>query len=187
MRRLPLGFLLAGALFAAPLHAQKPQWDNLAQIKPGNKVQVVEQSLKSTTGKFVRYSETDLTLTSDGKEVVISKQQVYRVSILGKNRKRNTLIGLGIGTGAGMGMGFGLMEHETGYGGAVAGSILGCAVVGAGIGAMMPSTKEIYRGEAVHRTTTSAVSPPAQNRSGEDKRDESGARPHRAPHGEPPH
>ncbi len=187
MRKLLLGFLFAGALFAAPLHAQKSQWENLAQIKPGNKVQVVEQSLKSTTGKFVRYSETDLTLTSDGKDIVISKQQVYRVSILGKNRKRNTLVGLAIGAGAGAGIGAGAMEREGGYGGAVAGTTIGFAGVGAGIGAMMPSTKEIYRGEAVPRTTTSAVSSPAQNRSGAGKRDESGARPHRDPHGEPQH
>ncbi len=174
MRKLLPGCLLASALLAAPLHAQKSQWENLAQIKPGNKAQVVEQSLKSILGKFVRYSETDLTLMSNGKEIVISKQQVYRVSILGKNRTRNTLIGLVIGTGVGVGMGVGLMEHETGYGGAVAGSIFGCAGVGAGIGAAMPSAREIYRAEAVPRTATSAVSPPAQNRSDEGKSDESG-------------
>ncbi len=121
----------------------------------------------------MRYSETDLTLTSDGNEIVIAKQQVYRVSILGKDRKRNTLIGLAIGAAAGIGMGVGIMERETGYGGAVAGSIGGCAGAGAGIGALMPSAREIYRAEAVPRTTTSAVSQSARSRS-EAKRHEAG-------------
>ncbi len=61
--------------------AQTSRWQNLDQIHRGAKIEVVEQSLKSTSGKFVRYSQGDLTLEVQGKEITIQKEQVYRVSV----------------------------------------------------------------------------------------------------------
>lgn len=45
------------------MQAQPPRWENLDQIHRGTKIEVVEQSLKSISGKFVRVSQDDLGLT----------------------------------------------------------------------------------------------------------------------------
>ena len=101
--RLLLGCLVIGFVLAPLLQAQESQWQNLAQIKAGTKVEVVEQSLRSTHGRFVRVSETDLTvLDLQRRELVLPRDQVYRVTVSGKNRKRNTLIGLAAGAGGGV-------------------------------------------------------------------------------------
>jgi uncharacterized protein YcfJ len=132
----------------APLAwTQSSPWQSLGQIQPGAKVQVVEQSLKSTSGRFVRFSDADLTLDVNKKEVVVPKEQVYRVSVTGKNRKRNTLIGLAAGASLGAVVGA-AVQHETGLGGAVvAGMTVVYAGLGAGIGAIVPASKTVYRAE----------------------------------------
>lgn len=38
------------------MQAQPPRWENLDQIHRGTKIEVVEQSLKSISGKFVKPS-----------------------------------------------------------------------------------------------------------------------------------
>ena len=155
--------LLFLLLWIIPAHAQQSRWENLAQVRRGAKVQVVEQSLKSTSGKFLSFSEEDLTLEVQGKRIVIARQQVYRVSLLGKNRKRNALIGPGVGAAAGLVVGLAIMERESGFGGAVAGLTVGYAGVGAGVGALMPASKLIYRAEAIPRSSPNkGLSTPAQ-------------------------
>jgi hypothetical protein len=146
IQRWMLNCLCVGLLFSTPLEAQQSQWQNLDQIRSGTKIQVVEKSLKSISGKFVSISETELTLTVEGQPVVISRDRVYRVSISGKNRKRNMLIGLAIGAAAGVGAG------------AAANRVVGEAWVvptmaavyggaGVGVGALCPSAKTVFKAE----------------------------------------
>jgi len=52
---------------------------------------------------------------------------------------------LGIGAAGGVAAGVGLMERETGYAGAVAGTTVLFAAVGAGVGAAFPGSRTIYR------------------------------------------
>jgi outer membrane lipoprotein-sorting protein len=86
--------LLVGTFVVAPLlEAQESQWQSLAEIRPGTKVQVVENSLKSTSTKFVSSSETGLRLKVEEKEVVIPRDQVYRVSVSGKNAQCTDWLG----------------------------------------------------------------------------------------------
>jgi len=139
--------LVIGFVLAPRLQAQESQWQDLGQIKAGTKIQVVERSLKSTTGRFLRISDTDLALKVETKEVVVPRDQVYRVSIRGKNRKRNVLIGLAAGAAVGGALGVAVLEREPGYGGAVAGMIAGWAGIGAGIGAVVPAARTVYRVE----------------------------------------
>jgi len=139
--------LVIGFAIAPRLHAQEWQWQDLARIKVGTKIQVVERSLKSTTGRFLRISDQDLTVEVQKREVVLPREQVYRVSISGKNRKRNVLIGLGAGAAVGGAIGAVVLERESGYGGAVAGVVAGWAGIGAGIGAVCPAAKTVYRAD----------------------------------------
>ncbi len=141
---------LVALLSILPVHAQTSRWENLDQIHRGAKIEVVEASLKSFSGKFVRVSQDDLTLDVQRKEVTIQKEQVYRVSVVGTKRKRNALIGLAAGAGAGAGWAAAMRNTENWRTGDSAGLIGGCAGIGAGIGALIPSTstKTVYMADA---------------------------------------
>lgn len=145
-RYFVLGYSFFVLVLAQVGWAQSSEWQVLGQIRAGTKVQVVEQSLKSTSGRFMRVSETNLTLNVDNTEVVISADQVYRVSIIGKNRKRNVLIGLAIGAGAGAGLGA-AANRVVGDAAVVPGMAAAFAGVGAGAGALCPAAKTVYRAE----------------------------------------
>ncbi len=97
-------------LFTSPLRAQQSDWRNLARIPHGAKVQVVQQSLKTVSGSFLRFFDSDLTVSVEGKDIVIPKDDVLRITIMHKNRKRNALLGLSIGAGAGLGIGLGTLD-----------------------------------------------------------------------------
>lgn len=161
MNQMKTRFLLASAvlgfLVAPALRAQESDWRNLSQIKPGTKIQVVEQSLKTLSGKLVRVSEIDITLQVEGNEIVLPKDQVYRVSVNGKNRKRNALIGFGIGAAAGVGVGA-AVKPIVGDAKVIPGLAAAYAGLGAGIGAVLPAGKSVYRaerpGEAAMRKPT---------------------------------
>ncbi len=160
VERLFVRCLWAVLILAPLLHAQQSQWQDLNQIRPGTKIQVVENSLKSTSGKFVAFSETDLTLKVENKDVVIPRDQVHRVSISGKNRKRNTLIGLAIGAGAGAGVG--AATHQiVKESWVVPGLMLVYAGVGAGVGALVPAAKTIYRAEVPRQSSEKKPQPEA--------------------------
>ena len=148
-----VGRCLWAVLILTPLlHAQQSQWQDLNEIRLETKIQVVENSLKSTSGKFVAFSETDITLKVENKDVVIPRDQVHRVSISGKNRKRNTLIGLAIGAGAGAGVG--AATHQVvKESWVVPGMMLAYAGVGAGVGALVPAAKTVYRAEVPRQSS----------------------------------
>lgn len=147
--RFIFSFLLLLLLTAQPMPAQEGHWQNLSQNQAWKVVDVIDRHLKRYTGKFVGFSDTNLTLLVNNQEINIAKDEVYRVTAAGKDRKRNVLVGLAIGAGAGLGLGAALMEREEGYGGAVAGTGLGFAGIGAGVGAIVPSHKTVYRAETV--------------------------------------
>jgi hypothetical protein len=152
--RLLTNYLVVCFLLAPWLQAQQAQWGNLHEIRPGTRIQVVENSLKSTAGKFVSFSETDLTLKVEGKEVLIPKDQIHRVSIPGKNRKRNTFIGLAAGTAQGVAWALALRNTENWRAGDSAGVICGSAGFGALIGVAIPATRTVYKSEAPRQTGT---------------------------------
>lgn len=102
---LGLAAVIATAPVAA-LRAQSPaqdNWDNLRQLNPGQRVQVVLVNAQSHQGKFAGFSGQALSLTSKDNEVAFNRDQVLRVSMLDNGkRKRNTMLGLGIGVAAGL-------------------------------------------------------------------------------------
>jgi hypothetical protein len=99
----------ATLLLAAGLPAQKRDehvWDNLRELKTGQKIEIVQMNLKSESGAFQQYAEEGITLRNAKGEVAIAKDDVFRVSSLAKShRLRNTLIGAAIGAGAGVAVG----------------------------------------------------------------------------------
>ena len=82
-------------------------WDNLRTLRAGEKVQVVDQKLRSQNGKFASVSDESITVQEGKDSVTIQRAYVFRVNSRerGRSRGRNTLIGLAVGGLGGLGLG----------------------------------------------------------------------------------
>ncbi len=127
--------LLANAL----LNAQQPSegsWENLSQLRVGQRVEVVDMKLKSLQGAFIGYSGDAVSLRLDSNEVSIPREQVLSIKNRGSShRARNVLIGLAIGAAGGLAVGAvrGATYHEEGETGVF---VLVWTPIGAGVGAI---------------------------------------------------
>jgi hypothetical protein len=155
-----LGVLMLGIPAAAP--AQEESWGNLRGLRAGEKIQVVEQNLKSQDGTFVGVSDEAITFRMIQDEVSVQRADVLRVSSReGMGRGKHTLIGLAIGAGGGLavGLGLGSLFTESNEGlknGAFLPAFVGLGTgIGAGIGAALPASRPIiYRTERRNFPTT---------------------------------
>ena len=161
MRRLILGIVLS-ALVPGLGFAQTAQdsWDNLKTLRVGEKIQVVDQRLKSLTGTFVGVTEEAISFQVGQDSVTVQREDVLRVTCRERSRRgRNALIGLGIGAAAGAaGMVIALEKTTNGpvyYDGEAAAQIASGAIlvggIGAGVGAAFPSHPTIYRAKSRRR------------------------------------
>jgi hypothetical protein len=142
---------------AARAQASEPSWNRLRIFHVGDKIQVVDQNLKSQNGTFIAFSEDAITYQMDQDAVTMQRDDVYRVSSLkSMSRTKHALIGLGIGAAWGLAFGIGGCAEFTdssscsGSDKAAAGATLGVAFggVGAGFGALKPTDRPIiYRAE----------------------------------------
>lgn len=146
-----LAIVLAIALNApAQLAAQttsEGSWQNLSQLQPGQKIEVVETDLKTIRGDFVRFSDDSIALRDDGREASVPRSAVHRVSIQEPpKRARNAWIGLGAGAGVGALIGGTNPSFETRGASAIIGALFGGGI-GAATGAALPlkSRHTIYR------------------------------------------
>lgn len=151
--------LSTAALFLLPAiaGAQNPEqsWDNLQTLRHGEKIQVVDQRLKSQQGTFGGFSEEAITFRMKQDEVTIQRADVFRVSSRerGRTRGRNVLIGLAVGAGVGLGLGAAMyasggLDISGAETAAFVSAPLSIGLVGAGVGAMLPPGQPtIYRAE----------------------------------------
>jgi len=107
---------LVGCLLALPLveakalqEAQPPaepgisDWNNLQQLRVGQKIEVVDTNLKKHKGTFLSFSDEAISLRVKKQEVAVQREDVFRVSLRKKSKRlRNALIGMAIGAGAGV-------------------------------------------------------------------------------------
>ena len=156
--------VVSAVLLAAALaQAQDPQqsWNNLRILRVGERIQVVEQNLRSHAGAFLSFSEETITFQSGNVPVMVQRRDVFRVSAPRRSKRlRNTLVGLGIGAGFGFVLGMADCERATDMNckasdRAVVGAAVALAYggIGAGVGALIPQRTTIYRAER-HRTQT---------------------------------
>lgn len=157
MRLHQVGTLLLGLVMVPLLHGVESDWQNLARIQSGDRIQVVDQQMRSYTDKFVRFSEAGITLLIADKEVTIPKEDVYRVTVVSRGRGRHVIRGLLIGVGIGTGIGGAVCASDSTKGsrGAI---VAGGAAWGAGIGALVGAVKAphipIYRAPRTGGNTT---------------------------------
>jgi len=127
-------------------------WDNLKQLRPGEKIEVVGTSMETLGGPFVSVSEEAITLRVGKNPQSIERAKVVRVSVRDtSHRKRNMLMGTAVGAGIGLaiavpvGM---LCSNEgncgTGQTAGAALAVVGLGAAGAGLGAI-PGNRTIYR------------------------------------------
>ncbi len=123
-------------------------WDNLKELRPGQKIQVVDSTLKSLNGSFVSVSDEALSLQVGKTEESVARAKVVRVSVRDtSHRARNmamasgiiggitlipAVIGLGINSNEGHSCGPCVAAIAAGFGG------------GAALGAV-PGSRTLYR------------------------------------------
>jgi hypothetical protein len=157
---LGLAVSIIGMLPCVPLRAAEPQadkadWENLKQLAPGTKIQVVLNDAKSYSGEYQSRTDEAIVVRLATGEQTFNRQSVLRVSSKGKSHRWwNVAIGAAIGAAVGAGIGAanpGILNHDLSPGqgkGNAAGAFafLGFAG-GAAVGAALPTGgwKEVYR------------------------------------------
>jgi hypothetical protein len=147
-------------MFTAALCAQnaKDSWSNLNTLKSGQRIEVIESSMKRHQGQFVTFTDDILSVQEKGSEIAIKREDIVRVSIASAPRRgEHALIGLVVGGGIGAGIGAlagsrssGLFGSERGIGALVGIAIGGPS--GALVGAVVPASTIVYRTTS-HKST----------------------------------
>ncbi len=160
---------LVGGLLALPLVEAKAlqeaqpsaepgisDWNNLQQLRAGQRIEVVQMNLKSLQGTFLSFSEEAISLRVGKDEVGVQREEVFRVSLRKKSKRlRNVLIGLAIGAGAGVAVVEICAQASSGFSPCLGQDFRAIAyavlvpvggAVGAGVGATFPpGYQTIYR------------------------------------------
>lgn len=154
MKKMMLAVLvLALAAVSGFSKGEQTSWESLKQVRAGEKIEVVEMSLKSTRGAFVSVSDEAIVLRVKGDNVTVERASVMRVTVRDTSkRSRNMLLGAAIGAGAGLTLG--LLANAPGSNegndnpGMIAGVTAGAAGAGLGMGAVT-GNRTVYRAEKV--------------------------------------
>lgn len=146
---------LSVLLINSPLcGAENPEWNNLKQLSPGQQVRVQLNDSKFSKGRFQSVSDDAIIVRAKGADKTFHRSDVQLVSLRRSgHRVRHALIGAAIGAGAGLGTGAAIDNDCTRQSIVCTGNkgkaILtpAFAVIGAGIGALLPagSWQELYR------------------------------------------
>jgi len=96
MKRLTLVLLVfllsSGSAIAATKDTES--WDNLRQLRAGDKIEVIDQSLKSFRGMLVSVSDEAISLQSKKGTLTVERSNVLRVTVRDAGRRtRNMLLG----------------------------------------------------------------------------------------------
>jgi hypothetical protein len=127
--------LLVTTVFTQTVSAANADWAAVERLPAGERIRVKLSTGKTLNGTIDHVTEEAVYLRSKDKTLNASRQDVahlYREKP--GNGKKGALIGAAIGAGAGAGTGAAIMERESGFGGAVAGTVAFFASVGAGLG-----------------------------------------------------
>jgi hypothetical protein len=143
LKTTPLFLWLVFPIYTFAGESLEHSWENLKQLRVGQKTEVTLTSLKSVEGTWVDFSDQMITLKVDDQLRTIERPSVSRVSLREKPRRlRSTLLGLAIGGGAGLVVSAAFGSKSDG---ALKRIAPVCAGAGAGLGAAFPSYQTFYR------------------------------------------
>jgi hypothetical protein len=77
--------------------SSQDNWDNLKELRPGEKIEVVDSDMKTFNGTFVSVSDEAITLRAGKGEKSVLRAKVVRISVRDhSHRTRNVLLGSGL-------------------------------------------------------------------------------------------
>jgi hypothetical protein len=125
-------------------------WDNLMQLRVGERIRVVDAQMTTHEGTFVGYAPDAMSLQVGTEDRGIRRESVVRVVSLDRTTNRkNALVGAVAGAGGGAAAGAAMSPLVTDTGKVVPGLALLVAAVGAAggalIGAALGSPRTIYK------------------------------------------
>lgn len=127
------------AMMAVPAFAWDDRtWDNLATLKPGDRIGAIQSDLKRVEGRFAGFSDSGISIRGD-QMATVAKEKVVRVYRRPRTRRSlRVVIGAAIGTGAGvlLNQTAGTRFRNEGQDVPSGAWIAGAAGIGAGIGAL---------------------------------------------------
>jgi len=139
--------LLAGIAIAGDKDVGS--WDGLKQLRAGDKIEVIDQTLKSYRGTFVSVSDEAISLRSKKDSFTVERANVLRVSVLDSGKRtRYMLLGAAIGAGAALAITVPIQVTNSNEGNSAAGIMAGATAGAAGAGLAIGSTmgyRTIYR------------------------------------------
>ena len=145
IRALLVLLLISGFDFA-----QSPQhnWDNLKELRPGQKIQVVDSTMKTLNGSFVSVSDEALSLVVGKSQESVPRANVVRISVRDtSHRARNILLASGIVGGIALIPSAIILEQQSNEGNSC-GACVAAIVAGFGGGAAagaIPGSRTVYR------------------------------------------
>lgn len=150
MRRLAgIAVVLLSYSLVALGQAPRDSWDNLKGLRPGEKIEVVDSSMKVLKGQFVSVSDEAITLQVGKGEQSVTRANVVRVSVRDTtHRTRNMLLGSGIVGGIAVAAAVTPMAINSNEGGSCGVCVAAIAAGfggGAALGAVIPGSRTVYR------------------------------------------
>ena len=144
-KTLFLALLVPGFSYS---QAAQNNWDNLKELRPGQKIEVVDAKMKTLKGTFVSVSDEGLSLEAGKSQESVPRAEVVRVSVRDtSHRTRNMLLASGIIGGIALipaGILLAQQSNEGNSCGACAAAIVAGFGGGAALGAI-PGNRTIYR------------------------------------------
>jgi hypothetical protein len=143
--------------FPASLGAQTQHgaWSSLNVLKAGQRIEVIESSMKHHAGAFVSVTDEVLNLKEKGADISLKRENVARVSTSsGPKRGEHAVIGLVAGGLIGAAIGAATGSSTGFFGGSDRGiaALVGIAIgapSGAIVGAVLPARSTVYRSALV--------------------------------------
>jgi len=150
-----LGMILASSGVAQ--ERDEHRWENVENLRAGQKLEVTTIHLRTIQGTYVSSSEAAIRLQAPQGEVSLMREEVFRVKSQESKRKQNILVGVFVGALAGVVLGA-VVDYKDdvdgsdpgSHDGKLGGSVVG-AGIGAGIGSLFAGHRVIYRAKALPR------------------------------------
>ena len=141
-------FPLLLSLWTGPLTAAPSEWAVVERLAAGERIEAALSTGKTLKGKVDHATPASVFIERGGKTIEVKRVDVARLYRRGSGSGAKwAIIGGAIGAGAGGALGGVILERESGFGGAMAGTVVLLGAIGAGVGYLIGHGKSvlIYR------------------------------------------